>query len=481
MQMTYVSTRGEQAAAGYSSIVLRGLAKDGGLFMPASYPQVTPEMLSAWKSLSYAELAYEVLRLFADDIDKADLKALCERTYRSDVYCFGREDSDFTRITPVRWLSGKDAELGLLELSNGPTLAFKDMAMQFLGSLFEYLLARENRELNILGATSGDTGSAAEYAMRSRKGVRVFMLSPDGRMSAFQRAQMYTLDDPNIVNLAVVGAFDDAQDIVKAVSNDHAFKERYSIGTVNSINWARVAAQVVYYFKGWLTAAERVDEVVDMTVPSGNFGNILAGWIAKQMGLPIGRLVVATNENDVLDEFFKTGTYRVRDTAHTYVTSSPSMDISKASNFERYIFDIVGRDAERVRALWDDVARNGGFSLTDDEFDRVKASGFVSGRSTHEDRLVTIRDVWESHGVMIDPHTADGIKVARENKRPGIKMLTLETALPAKFAETIKAATGQEPTVPAAYQAMLDRPQRVRVVPAEVELVKSIIREAVGD
>ena len=345
--MTYQSTRGEDEGAGYSDIVLKGLAADGGLFMPRIYPQVTKTDLEDWRHLSYAELAFEILRLFATDIEEDTLKTMLAGVYREDVYNNGRTGEDFSKITPTRSIDG--GKIRILELSNGPTLAFKDMAMQYLGALFEYILEKRNTELNILGATSGDTGSAAEYAMRGRKGVRVFMLSPEGRMSAFQRAQMYSLKDPNIFNIAVKGSFDDAQDIVKACSQDAGFKATYNIGTVNSINWARVSAQVVYYFKGWLEVTEKPGEVIDVTVPSGNFGNILAGWIAKQMGLPIGRLVVATNENDVLDEFFKTGVYRVRDSEHTFVTSSPSMDISKASNFERYIYDIVGRNAGRIR------------------------------------------------------------------------------------------------------------------------------------
>lgn len=476
-QMTYVSTRGENTGATYSSIVLKGLAGDGGLFLPVHYPQVPAQKLSEWKNLSYADLSFEVLRLFADDIPAEDLKQLCRATYRKDVYCNARRGDDASEIAPLHWLAGRDEGIGLLCLSNGPTLAFKDMAMQFLGALFEYLLAKKGTELNILGATSGDTGSAAEYAMKGRKGIRVFMLSPKGRMSAFQRAQMYSLSDENIVNIAVEGTFDNAQDIVKAVSNDHAYKESRRIGTVNSINWARVGAQVVYYFKGYLSAVSKVGEVVDFTVPSGNFGNILAGWIAKQMGLPIGHLVVATNENDVLHEFFETGTYRVRDAAHTYVTSSPSMDISKASNFERYIFDIVGRNSERVRALWADIAQKGSFELTEAERNSVRESGFLSGRSTHRDRLETIRSLWQSQKVLVDPHTADGLKVAREAKREGTKMLVLETALPAKFRETIREAIGENPEVPASYAGIENRLQRVVDVPADTAIVKNLIDE----
>ena len=447
--MTYQSTRGEDEGAGYSDIVLKGLAADGGLFMPRIYPQVTKTDLEDWRHLSYAELAFEILRLFATDIEEDTLKTMLAGVYREDVYNNGRTGEDFSKITPTRSIDG--GKIRILELSNGPTLAFKDMAMQYLGALFEYILEKRNTELNILGATSGDTGSAAEYAMRGRKGVRVFMLSPEGRMSAFQRAQMYTINDPNIYNIAVRG--------------------------VNSINWARVSAQVVYYFKGWLEVTEKPGEVIDVTVPSGNFGNILAGWIAKQMGLPIGRLVVATNENDVLDEFFKTGVYRVRDSEHTFVTSSPSMDISKASNFERYIYDIVGRNAGRIRELWTQLALKGGFALTESEMAQVRESGFVSAKSTHADRINTIREVFEKEGLIVDPHTADGIFAARQYVRAGVKMLSLETALPAKFAATIQEAIGAVPEVPSSYVGIENREQHVTVMPADVGAVKKFISE----
>jgi threonine synthase len=367
------------------------------------------------------------------------------------------------------------------------------MAMQLLGNLFEYALAKQNEELNILGATSGDTGSAAEYAMRGKRGIRVFMLSPEGKMSSFQRAQMYSLQDPNIHNIAIHGFFDDAQDMVKAVSNDHAFKAQYKIGTVNSINWARVSAQVVYYFKGYFAATKSNDEQVAFSVPSGNFGNICAGHIARMMGLPIGQLILATNENDVLDEFFRTGVYRPRGIDHTYETSSPSMDISKASNFERFVFDLVGRDGEKVRELWKGVDSSrslihpevgflGSISLycgfdikgSDAWFDLPKFH-FSSGKSTHEDRLKTIRELWEEYGVMVDTHTADGIKVGLEQRRPSLPLICLETALPAKFAETIQEALGREPERPESMVGIEDLPQRCVEMDADVVKLKAFI------
>ena len=407
---------------------------------------------------------------------------MTRKTYTADVYCNARAGDNTADITPLRTLGEEGGtKLQLLGLSNGPTLAFKDMAMQLLGNLFEYALKRAGLKLNILGATSGDTGSAAEYAMRGKEGIRVFMLSPHRKMSAFQTAQMFSLQDPNIFNIAIEGVFDDAQDIVKAVSNDHAFKARQRIGTVNSINWARVVAQVVYYFKGWMLATSGPGQKVSFCVPSGNFGNVCAGHIARMMGLPIDKLVVATNENDVLDEFFRTGTYRVRTSAQTYHTSSPSMDISKASNFERFVFDLLGQDADKLVALFRDVDTKGGFDLAGTpDFARIGQFGFVSGRSSHQDRLATIRDVNQRYGVTIDTHTADGVKVAREHLQPGVPMVVLETALPAKFSETIHEALGHEPERPAAFDGIEKLPQRFEVMPADADRVKAYIAQHTG-
>ena len=459
--MRYLSTRGDATPRAFCEILLEGLAPDGGLYMPVRYPQLDAGTLARWRGLAYADLAFEVLSLYIDDIPPADLRALCRRVYSKAV--FGTD-----AITPLKPLG---EGLALVALSNGPTLAFKDMAMQLLGALFEYELARRGETLNILGATSGDTGSAAEHAMRGKRGIRVFMLSPHGRMSPFQQAQMFSLLDDNIHNLAVEGVFDDCQDIVKAVGNDLAFKCRHRIGTVNSINWARLVAQVVYYVAAWLQATKTDDEVVDFCVPSGNFGNICAGHVARCMGLPIGRLVCATNENDVLDEFFRTGAYRPRGAAETHETSSPSMDISKASNFERFVFDLLGRDGGRVKALFE----RGAFALAPDEFARIAQYGFASGRSTHADRLATIRRTWQEHGVTIDTHTADGLKVAREQRRPGVPMLVLETALPVKFAATIREALGRDPERPATFEGIESLPKRFTVVPADVDAVKRYI------
>lgn len=490
--MHYVSTRATSASAvrnpqSFLDILLGGLAPDGGLYLPSEYPQVTGAELDAWRKLTYAELAFEILRKFATDIPEADLRELTARTYTPEVYRNAREDESSQEITPLRVLEdGEQGKLVLQALSNGPTLAFKDMAMQLLGNLFEYALANNNDELNIFGATSGDTGSAAEYAMRGKRGVKVFMLSPHQKMSAFQTAQMFSLQDPNIFNIAVEGVFDDCQDLVKAVSNDLEFKARQKIGTVNSINWARVVAQVVYYFRGYLAATTGNEQKVSFTVPSGNFGNICAGHIARMMGLPIDKLVVATNENDVLDEFFRTGIYRVRKSAETYHTSSPSMDISKASNFERFVYELVGRDPERTHALFRKVDTHGGFDLSGapgsdgDEFKDVAKYGFVSGRSLHADRVATIRDVADDYGITIDTHTADGIKVAREHLAPGVPMIVLETALAAKFNETILEALGEDAARPSGFENIEALPQRFVVMQPDVDLMKAYIAERTG-
>ena len=470
--MLYLSTRGHAERKRFCEILLEGLAPDGGLYLPERYPHVDDAALTrlrnTFNTQGYAALAFEVLSLYIDDIPASDLKTLCAKTYTQDV--FGT-----STIVPVRPL---EDGLYVEALSNGPTLAFKDMAMQLLGNLFEYELARRGEELNIFGATSGDTGSAAEYAMRGKQGVRVFMTSPHGRMSPFQQAQMFSLMDENIHNIAIEGVFDDCQDLVKAVSNDLDFKTKYKIGTVNSINWARLLAQVVYYFAGYFQATTANSEKVSFTVPSGNFGNVCAGHVARMMGLPVDTLVAATNENDVLDEFFRTGVYRVRGSADTHETSSPSMDISKASNFERFVFDLLGRDAALTKDLFgEQISKNGQFDLSGNSHFAEAATryGFASGKSTHANRLATIQDVHKRFGQMIDTHTADGVKVAREHIKAGVPMIVLETALPIKFAATIEEALGQEPSRPAKFNGIEALPKRVHVMKADVAQIKAYI------
>jgi threonine synthase len=463
-----VSTRGawHEAPQPFSAILLEGLAPDGGLAVPQAYPRLSAEELASLRRLSYPDLALAILGRFIGDIPTAALRDIARRTYNAGT--FGSDD-----ITP---LSTLEPGLHLLHLSNGPTLAFKDIALQLLGNLFDHALGDNGRPLNILGATSGDTGSSAEHAMRGKRRIAVFMLSPRGRMSAFQQAQMYALHDPNIHNLAIEGTFDECQDIVKALSADRAFRTQHFLGAVNSINWARIAAQVVYYFKGYFAATTRDDERVSFAVPSGNFGNVLAGHVARRMGLPIARLVVATNENDVLNEFFLTGRYRPRAAAETHATSSPSMDISKASNFERYLFDIAGRDPAQLAQLWQRLERDGSFDVAGTSlWAHVQASGFVSGSSTHAERIATIRDVHARYGVLIDPHTADGVKVGQGFRESGVPMICLETALPAKFSATIREALGIDPPRPAAYAGLEARPQRCTILPADAARVAAYI------
>jgi threonine synthase len=472
--MFYISTRGYDAKQKFCDILLEGLAPDGGLYLPEKYPSLDTahllRMRQVFETQGYAHLAFEILSLFIDDIPFEDLLNLCKKTYTAEV--FGHE-----LIAPVRSF-GQD--MFILELSNGPTLAFKDMAMQLLGNLFEYELNRRAEQLNILGATSGDTGSAAEYAMRGKQGVRVFMTSPHGRMSKFQQAQMFSLQDKNIFNIAVNGVFDDCQDMVKAVSSDLEFKRHYKIGTVNSINWARLLAQVVYYFAAYFQVAKSNEQAISFTVPSGNFGNVCAGHVARMMGLPVNKLVVATNENDVLDEFFRTGIYKVRSSKNTFETSSPSMDISKASNFERFIFDLTSRNPIKTAQLFgSDLQVKGQFSLADEPYfvEAAHKYGFQSGKSSHQNRMQTIRDAYAEQGQILDPHTADGIKVAQEWAEADTPMVVLETALPIKFESTILQALGRSPEMPAKFAHLESLPQRVDVMNVDVAAIKTYIEK----
>jgi len=447
----YISTRGGMEPTAFCETLLEGLAPDGGLAVPAELPRVDPAVLEGWRSLDYADLATEVIGLFATDIPRDDLERMTHAAYGPENFPDG--------IVPLRDIDGG---ITLVGLSEGPTLAFKDMAMQFLGQVMEYALARRGATLNIVGATSGDTGSAAEHAFRGKDRINVFMLSPQGRMSAFQRAQMYSLADENIHNIAVEGVFDDAQNLVKALSSDLDFKSGHNLGAVNSINLARITSQVVYYFWAWLRATDASGaQEVSVTVPSGNFGNILAGYFAKSMGVPIRRLVLAANENNVLDEFFRTGVYRPRAAAQTLATSSPSMDISKASNLERFLFDLLDRDPERMNGAWRELDETGAIDLAS-ELPRLRGEfGFGSGTSTHADRLATIRGVYEATGEIVDPHTADGVKVARDYVEEGVPMLVMETAKPAKFQETITEAIGVTIPLSDDLEQMLVAPQHV--------------------
>jgi threonine synthase len=452
----------------FQEILIAGLAPDGGLVIPESYPRFELSDLAAWRAFSYRDLAFALLRGYVTDLSPEALRTIVDRTYTSAT--FGSDD-----ITPVLEL---DNGLFLLRLSFGPTLAFKDIAMQLLGNLFEHVLSQRNESLNILGATSGDTGSSAEEALRGKSRMRVFMLSPEKGMSPFQQAQMFSLNEPNVFNIAVRGVFDDCQDMVKAVAEDAEFKALHRIGAVNSINWARVAAQIVYYFKAYLAVVDTIGDEVSFSVPSGNFGNVLAGHIARQMGLPIRQLIVATNENDVLDEFFRTGSYRPRPAERVWRTSSPSMDISKASNFERFVYDLVGRDPERLNELWAELANTGSFDLTQSgHMARIGAFGFCSGSSSHAARIETIRQVRDASGLTIDPHTADGVKVGRELWDSSVPLICLETALATKFEATLGEALGSVPERPSSFVDLESRPQRFEVMNVDGQALKKYIEE----
>ena len=469
--MRFISTRGGMAPAGFTDVLLSGLAPDGGLAVPESIPPVSRVQLEQWRSLSYSELAAEVIGLYATDIPAEDLSALTAAAYGPEHFP--------DPVVPVHRLDEVAGGLELVGLSEGPTMAFKDLAMQFLGQAIPYVLNRNGQVLNILGATSGDTGSAAEHAFRGQKGVAVFMLSPQGRMSDVQRAQMYSLDEPNIHNIAVDGVFDDCQNLVKALNNDAAFKATHAIGAVNSINIGRIAAQIVYYVWAWLRSTDALEEglrsdyEVDVAVPSGNFGNIYAGHLARSMGVPIRRLILATNENNVLEEFFSTGVYRPRGRAETLATSSPSMDISKASNLERFIWQLLG--PEEFAQRWSELEAEGALDLSD-HLDRLNTEfGFVSGSSSHADRLAAIGRVHSVADRLIDPHTADGVTVALRFMEPDFPTLVMETAKAAKFGETVTEALGRAQPDPPEITKLLALPQHVDTIANDEAPLRALI------
>jgi len=464
--MKYVSTRGGVEPVGFRQAVLMGLADDGGLLVPQSIPDAAGR-LDDWASLDYRGLALELLGLFVGDIGRADLKSLIDRTYGE-------------AFTPAVAPIVKVGPLFVLELWHGPTLSFKDIALQLLGNLFEYILAATGGELNILGATSGDTGSAAIYGVRGRSGIGIFIMHPHGRISQIQQRQMTTVLDDNVHNIAVEGSFDDCQGIMKTLAGDLPFKRRYSLGAVNSVNWARVLAQIVYYFKAVFdvqrtTGAERVQVVV----PTGNFGDILAGWYARRIGLPISRLVLATNENDILARFFSSGVYSL---GELHETLSPAMDIQVASNFERYLYYKLGCDGERVRAVMDEFARAGSLRI-ERGAEGVVDPAFATGAGSVEDCLATIRKYHQRYDYLLDPHSAVGVAVAERvclAGGGGEPVLALATAHPAKFPEAIKKATGEDLARHPAIDALAGLPTRCKVVANDAEAVRRFIVEAVG-
>ena len=460
--MRYISTRGDKGTQGFQAAVMTGLARDGGLLLPADIPDVSSR-LADWQSLSYPSLAFEIIRLYAD-IPDSDLRDIITRSYST----FRHPD-----VTPVRSVGN----VHILELFHGPTLAFKDVALQFLGNTFEYVLKQSQCELNILAATSGDTGSAAICGVRGRDRIRIFVMHPHGRVSPLQERQMTTVLDSNVFNIAVEGTFDDCQRMMKAIFTDLSFKDRYSLGTVNSINWARVLAQIVYYFFSAfrvmrLTGARQIQ----FTVPTGNFGDIFAGYVAAKMGLPIRRLVLATNENDILARFFNTGVYSA---GPVHATISPSMDIQVASNFERYLYYRLGSDPARVADVMKEFESQGQLSvppLADGRIDEL----IVAGSGNTEETLACIRVTHSRYGYLLDPHSAVGVHVAKGHLSKDAPMICLATAHPAKFGQSIQDATGRDLARHSLLDALRELPSRCTILPAREDEIRHFLEANLG-
>jgi threonine synthase len=457
--MKYCSTRGQVTGLSFTDAVMMGLADDGGLLLPEEIPTYTADDLARMSNLSYPELAYEVISRYVDDIPAADLRNLIDRSYAS---------FDHPETTPVV----KQDDLYILELFHGPTLAFKDVALQFLGNLFEYLLEKSGRRMNIIGATSGDTGSAAIYGVRGRKNINIFILHPKGRVSPIQELQMTTVTDANVFNLAVEGTFDDAQSIVKEIFGDLDFKEKHALGAVNSINWARVLAQVVYYFYAWFQVSKDTGcEAIEVSVPTGNFGDIFAGYIAKQMGVPIKRLILATNANNILSRFVNDGDYS---TAEVNQSLSPSMDIQVASNFERYLFYLLSKDAAAVTKAMESFKQSGVLNFSAEQMEQVKAT-FTSATVNDEETLKTIADFYAETAYILDPHTAVGVEAGRRTRDQRYPLVCLSTAHPAKFGAAVNSAIGQDPDLPEAFQGIEQRPKRLETVQADTAIIKAYL------
>ncbi len=459
--MHYFSTRGGVSSLSFTQAVMMGLAEDGGLLLPRTIPRIGSETLEKWSNLPYDELAFEVMSRFIDDIPASDLKALIEKSYST----FSHKD-----VTPLV----KHENLYILELFHGPTLAFKDVALQFLGNLFEYLLAKNEAVLNILGATSGDTGSAAIYGVKGKKNIKIFILHPHKRVSPVQEKQMTTVIDDNVFNIAINGTFDDGQTIVKSIFNDVNFKKDNHLGSINSINWARVLAQVVYYVYSCLQIKNRENiDAIDFAVPTGNFGDIFAGYIAKKM-LPGGRirhLILATNTNDILSRFVANGDYSL---GSVTATLSPSMDIQAASNFERYLYYLVDSETEKTKRLMEQFLATGKLDLSSYK-DQISRD-FLTSAVSEEETLAIIRDFKEKHGYLIDPHTAVGVKAAQEKSNGPIPVVCLATAHPAKFGDAVKEATGEEVVFPPALQGILDSESRCEIKESNTETIKEYIK-----
>ena len=442
--MEYVSTRGLAPPLGFSDVLMAGLARDGGLYVPAAWPSFPPAFIASFAGRPYAEVAFEVIRPFlGGEIPDSALRAMCRDAYAG---------FDDPAVAPLVKL-GPDSYV--LELFHGPTLAFKDVAMQLLARLMDHVLARRGGRITIVGATSGDTGAAAIEAFRGRASIDVFILFPENRVSPFQQRQMTTVADANVHAIAVKGTFDDCQALLKGMFNNAAFRDTVALSGVNSINWARILGQIVYYFTA-AVALGAPEKRVSFTVPTGNFGDIFAGYVAKRMGLPIETLVVATNVNDILARTLASGRYDVRGVT---ATSSPSMDIQVSSNFERLLFEAYGRDAAAVRALMDSLAATGSFTIAEAALANIRRD-FSAGRADEAEVAETIRRTHAQTGFLADPHTAVGLAVASRFARPGVPMVTLATAHPAKFPAAVAAASGVEPQLPAGFGDILNKSER---------------------
>ena len=459
--MHYISTRGGVAPVSFSQAVMMGLGTDGGLLLPAYFPQIDADTLRRWAGLPFRELAVEVMLPFvAEDLSREELTDLVQRSYAG----FGHSE-----VTPLV----EAGEVRILELFHGPTAAFKDVALQFLGNLFELLLERSGEHLNILGATSGDTGSAAIYGVRGQKRIDIFILHPHKRVSPIQERQMTTVLDDNVHNIAIRGTFDDGQRIVKQLFNDLQFKGEYNLGAVNSINWARILAQVVYYFYAWgrLSGGDTARKVV-FSVPTGNFGDIFAGYVAARMGLPTERLLLATNRNDILSRFINSGVYQAQEVHHTI---SPSMDIQVSSNFERYLYYLLGEDPQRVRDKMQQMAQQGRLEVSPEERNRV-VEMFHAVAVSEQETLEQIDETYRQCGYILDPHTAVGVRAARGF--PGA--VCLATAHPAKFGDAVKQAIGTEAEAPPSLQGLMDKETRCALLDADAAAVKTFMRETLA-
>ncbi len=459
--MRYISTRGGIDPLGFKDAVMMGLARDGGLLLPETLPTIDADVLESWQNLPYQYLAREVLSLFIDDIPANDLEDLVERSYSSFAH---------PQVTPVC----KQGEVYILELFHGPTLAFKDVALQLLGNLFEYVLTRTGGSMNILGATSGDTGSAAIAGVRGKNNINIFILHPHGRTSPIQALQMTSVLDPNVFNIAVRGTFDDTQSIVKEIFNDLAFRDTYQLGAVNSINWARVLAQVVYYVYAYLKLRKTGSNSVDFSVPTGNFGDIFAGYVARKL-LPVGcihTLILATNANDLLTRFVNQGDYS---RGEVIATSSPSMDIQIASNFERYLYYLRDEDGAVVKRDMEGFATTGRLDLSACK-ERV-AQDFRSCSVSEEETIQTIGNFHREHGYLLDPHTAVGVKAALELRDPLRPVVCLATAHPAKFGAAVVRAIGSEPPLPPALAGLASKESRCTLLDADTDMVRDFIAQ----